>query len=129
MFNYCSFSSWLLTLLYTFSFMLFNSILITSKFRISVAVGWHESRGLMQQPPHLLIRVQSGKTNVEGSSSTFRETSCSSGMHLAGTGIIAFDRSSPPNLSGKNSCLYLKRNQKKTFFFTLPKIWHSLQFT
>lgn len=70
----------------------------------------------MQQPPHLLIRVQSGKTNVEGSSSSFRETSCSSGMHLAGVGLTAFDRCSPPNLSGKNFHLYLECNRGNLFF-------------
>lgn len=68
----------------------------------------------MQQPPHLLIRVQGGKTNVEGSSFG-RGTTCGSGMHLAGTGIIAFDRSSPPNLSGKNPCLY-PESGKLSFF-------------
>lgn len=65
-----------------------------------MAVGWHESRELLQQPPHLLIRVQGGKIIVEGSSSSsFRETGCNSGIHLAGVDLSAFDRSSPsPNL-------------------------------
>jgi len=67
-----------------------------------VAVGWHESRELPQQPPHLLIRVQDGKIMIEGSSSNFRETACGSGMQLACIGLIAFDLSSnPPNLPAK----------------------------
>lgn len=66
-----------------------------------MTVGWHESRELLQQPPHLLIRVQDGKIMLEGSSSTFKETDCNSGMHLAGVGMSAFDLSSPPNLPAK----------------------------
>lgn len=75
----------------------------------------------MQQPPHLLIRVHGGKMNVEGSSFG-RGTTCISGIHLAGVGIIAFDRSSPPNLSGKNSCLHPEYHRGNFPIFILPEV-------
>lgn len=86
---------------------------ITRKLRVVVAFGWQVSRELLQQPPHRLIRVQGGKTKVEGSSSCFRGTACGSGMHAAGVAMSQFDRSSisaSPNLPvGKNSPFICRR--------------------
>lgn len=56
---------------------------------ISTSVGWQESRECEQQPPHLSILVHVGKYSTLGSASGDSFIVCSSGMQLAGFGLIA----------------------------------------
>lgn len=67
------------------------------------SIGWHDSRLLVQQPPHRLTRVHGGNTNTVGSlasdpSVSFNGTTVISGIQLAGVAIRPAERSTPSPL-------------------------------
>lgn len=75
---------------------------------IFVSIGWHDTRLLVQHPPHRLTRVHDGNTTIVGSlisdsSAKFSGTTLNSGTQLAGVGRDAAERSTapPPNRAEK----------------------------
>lgn len=75
---------------------------------LCVSIGWHDTRLLVQHPPHRLTRVHDGNTTIVGSlisdsSAKFNGTTLISGTQFAGVGRLAAERSTaPPPKRAKN---------------------------
>lgn len=84
------------------------------------SIGWHDSKLLVQHPPHRLTRVHGGNTNIVGSltsdpSDNFNGTTVISGIQLAGVAIRPAERSTPSPL--KRATKYKNQSINFLFFF------------
>lgn len=83
-------------------------IYVTRKFLVPVTVGSQTSLLFWQQPPHLWIRVHSGKYNT--AEEFLRHTVCNSGAQVARFGTSTLARSSPnraANWTKKNIIIFM----------------------
>lgn len=104
---------------------------------LCVSIGWHDTRLLLQHPPHRLTRVHDGNTTIVGSlisdsSAKFNGTTFISGTQFAGVGRLAAERSTaPPPKRAENQSelklIFFSRNiTKNSIFFFIFYLYRKL---